>query len=261
MSGWRNLAFYRFVDLGTDLLPLRERMRAICGALELKGTILLAPEGVNGMLSGRVESIARVRVDLAEAFGIEESDCKEGVVDGHSFNRLLIKVKKEIIPVGDPSVRPTEFTGKRLPAETLKQWLDAGEDLVLLDTRNAYEIEVGTFRGAEEWKLDHFREFAERARSEAPRLQGKKIVSFCTGGIRCEKASAVLRKLGLEDVYQLDGGILRYFEKVGAEHFEGNCFVFDARDAVDGALNPVPRSPNPQAPFGRHVKVEATAVS
>ena len=254
MSDWRNLAFYRFVDLDSDLLQIKARVREFCAARNLRGTVLLAPEGVNGMLSGTAAQIVEARAFLAQEFGISDSDCKEGVVENHSFNRLLVKIKKEIIPVGDPSIRPTEFTGQRLEAEKLKQWLDEGQDVVLLDTRNDYEVEVGTFRGAEDWGLDHFREFAARAEREAERLRGKKVVSFCTGGIRCEKASAVLLKNGVKDVYQLEGGILRYFEKVGGAHFDGNCFVFDQRDAVDASLKPAPRSLNPAARFGRHIK-------
>jgi UPF0176 protein len=156
--------------------------------------------------------------------------------------------------VGDPDLRPDLKTGKRISAKELKQWLDEGRPFVLLDTRNNYEIEVGTFHKAINLNLETSRDFAKKAAEWVDQVQVKDqtVVSFCTGGIRCEKASAHLLKLGLEEIYQLDGGILRYLEENGSAHYRGNCFVFDWRLAVDAQLQPTERSPHPDTNFGRH---------
>lgn len=247
-----NVAFYKFTPLA-ELPELRARVRERLQAIGVKGSVLLAPEGVNAMLSGEPEAIEAAKLFATEAFGVDPSNFKKGEVSEHSFNRLLVKIKKEIIPVGDPAVRPDLKTAPYLPAKELKQWLDEGRPVILLDTRNDYEVEVGTFRGARTLNLKTSRDFAAKAAEALPSLQGAPIVSFCTGGIRCEKASAVLENLGARDVYQLEGGILRYFEENGSAHFDGNCFVFDWREAVDGELKPQPRSVDPNAQFGRHI--------
>jgi UPF0176 protein len=256
-----NLGFYRFFDLETaqgDLHQLRSRLRPVMEKLKLQGTILLSSEGINAMLTGTRDAIDEFKLYSVQEFGISTSAFKEGPADSHSFNRLLIKVKREIIPIGDTEIKPHEQTAEYLPARELKKWLDEKRPLVLLDTRNDYEVETGTFRGALELGLGSSREFAARAKAALPELQNKTVVTFCTGGIRCEKASAALLKLGLKDVYQLEGGILRYFEENGAEHFDGNCFVFDWRLAVDGQLKAAPRASteNPQLGYGRHREIK-----
>jgi len=243
-----NLSFYRFLPLQN----LRERqadLRILGQRLSLKGTILLADEGVNAMVTGEHSNINEFKQYAENQFGA--LSYKEGIASEHSFHRFLVKIKKEIISVGDADLRPHEKTGKRLSAEELREWLAEGRDFHFIDTRNGYEVEVGTFRGAAHLNLECSREFASRAKAKINDWRGKPVVTFCTGGIRCEKASAVLLKHGLEDVYQLDGGILRYLEKNGAEHFEGNCFVYDWRLAVDAQLQPVPRSADGRN-FGRH---------
>jgi UPF0176 protein len=251
-----NLAFYRFLRIEEklgDLQALRARLRPIFREWDLKGSFLLAPEGINAMVTGTRENIELLKAFAKNEFGCIDSDFKEGEVAYHSFNRLLLKVKKEIITVGAPEVRPDERTGQRLHPKELERWLDEKKPIVLLDTRNNYEINVGTFSGAINLGIDRSRDFKERAEEILPSLEGKTVVAFCTGGIRCEKASAVLLELGLKDVYQLEGGILRYFEENGARHFDGDCFVFDWRLAVDGKLKPIPRSSEPDESFGRHV--------
>lgn len=249
-----NLSFYRFYRVGneTALHELRAQLQILCGDLNLRGTILIASEGVNGMLAGDRPSIERFKDFSREHLEVEDRAFKEALVPLNSFTRMLIKIKKEIISVGDPDLRPDEQTAQRLSPSELKQWLTERRSFVLLDTRNHYEVEVGTFEGAQELHLETSRDFSTAAAQHREKWQNQPIVTFCTGGIRCEKASAALLKLGLRDVYQLDGGILRYFEENGAEHFNGNCFVFDWRLAVDGNLNPVERSGNPQQEFGRH---------
>jgi len=241
----RHLSFYRFFSL-RNLRGLRAELKALCEAQGLLGTILISAEGLNGMVTGSPEGVGALKHWL-EAFGVQE--IKEHEAE-HAFHRLLLKIKKEIISVGDPSLKPGESTAPRISPAELKAWLDEGRSFRLLDTRNAYEVEVGTFKGAEHWDLDSSREFARKAAGRP--VEREPVVTFCTGGIRCEKASALLQKLGWENVYQLDGGILGYFEDVGADHFEGSCFVFDWRLAVDGALKPVPRSSDSGKQFGRH---------
>jgi UPF0176 protein len=241
----KHLSFYRFLPL-RNLAGLRAELRALGQEHGLLGTILLSAEGLNGMVNGSEAGVNALRFWL-EAIGVTEIKEHEAI---DSFERLLVKIKKEIISVGDPSLRPVENTAPRISAKELKTWLDEGRTVRLIDTRNSYEVEVGTFKGAEQWNLDSSRQFASKARAEA--IDPGPVVTFCTGGIRCEKASALLQKMGWPQVYQLDGGILRYFEEVGAVHFEGNCFVFDWRMAVNGDLAPVPRSQEANKQFGRH---------
>lgn len=249
-----NLSFYYFTPLGTpeDLARLRPELKAFCAQREIVGTILIAHEGFNGMLSGPRSSILEFKEMHQNRWNTPESVFKITEIEIPSFNRLLVKIKKELIPVGDPELQPNIKTANRVSAEELKKWLDENKDIVLLDTRNDYEIEVGTFENAVDWGLTISRDFAKKAEENLENLKGKTIVTFCTGGIRCEKASAYLLKLGLKDVYQLDGGIIRYFEKNGSDHFRGNCFVFDWRIAVDGNLKPIPRSAETYRAYGRH---------
>jgi UPF0176 protein len=175
---------------------------------------------------------------------------------------MLVKHKREIIRMNHPAVQPASGRAPALDATTLKRWLDQGHDdagrpLVLLDTRNAFEVDYGTFEGAVDWRLDKFSDFPDALRGHARELQGKTVVSFCTGGIRCEKAALVMREEGLADVWQLEGGILKYFEETGGAHFRGTCFVFDERQALDPGLNPRPVIPAEAATQG--VRLEPAA--
>jgi UPF0176 protein len=151
---------------------------------------------------------------------------------------MLVKVKKEIIAFGVPGVDPARAPSPKLKPAELKRWLDEGRPLVLFDTRNSYEVRMGTFRGALAPPLWNFRDFPRAVAALPPELKARPVVMFCTGGIRCEKAGPYLASLGYRDVYQLDGGILKYFEEVGDAHFEGECFVFDERVGVDASLRP-----------------------
>lgn len=233
-----NLAFYRFFDLGQEALPaLRAQLLDLGLKHELKGTILIAPEGLNAFVAGARERIASFRLELVvlvpQLAGV---DMKESVSDHQPFSRMLVRIKKEIITMGRPDVSPARFTGPRLSARELKTWIDEGRELVFLDTRNDYEVRLGTFESAIDLKLKTFRQFPERILELPAELKEKTVVSFCTGGIRCEKASALLLKEGFKNVYQLDGGILKYFEEVGGTHYNGECFVFDHRVALDSCL-------------------------
>ncbi|MDP3170418.1 MAG: sulfurtransferase, partial [Polaromonas sp.] len=170
-------------------------------------------------------------------------EVKQSWSTAQPFRKLLVKIKPEIIRMDHPAIRPTAGRAPSVDTATLKRWLDAGRDdkgrpVVTLDTRNDFEADVGTFRGAIDWRITKFTEFPQALLTHRHELQGKTVVSFCTGGIRCEKAAIFMREAGIDNVFQLDGGILKYFEDEGHAHFDGECFVFDERRAVDAALAP-----------------------
>jgi RluA family pseudouridine synthase len=230
-----NVAAYRFVPL-RDVDSIRDSLLADAKRLGLKGTVLLSHEGVNLFVAGE-ESSARDFIERVKATcGLETLETKESLSDAIPFNRMLVKIKKEIIALGIDSIQPHVRTAPKLDPAELKQWLDQGRDLVLLDVRNDFEVEVGTFRDAVPAGITHFRDFEASLERLPPTAKEKPIVMFCTGGIRCEKAGPLMQQKGFDQVYQLDGGILKYFEDVGGDHFEGDCFVFDGRVAVDAKL-------------------------
>jgi UPF0176 protein len=232
-----NIAAYKFVSL--DPLPsLRDALKSRCLALNLKGTILLAPEGINLFLASGEDNIAAFKHELADDARFSDMLFKDSRSETQPFGKLLVKIKQEIIPFGKPDINPAKQPAERLSAQTLKAWLDDGRELVLLDTRNAFEIKHGTFKNATDFAIDHFRNFPRAAEHADPSLKEKTIVTFCTGGIRCEKAAPYLIQQGYKHVYQLDGGILKYFEQCGKSHFDGECFVFDERIALDADLKP-----------------------
>jgi UPF0176 protein len=230
-----NIAAYKFAPL-TGLKELRVQLLASCRELELKGTILLAPEGINLFLAGSLHGVQAILAQLRAIPGLEDLHPKVSFSEEQPHTRLLVRLKREIIAFGVYGVEPARYTSRRLAPRQLKEWLDAGKPLMLLDTRNTYEVKLGTFRGAVDLGLEQFRDFPQVAqRKLAP--PGVPVVTFCTGGIRCEKAAPWLENSGIPDVWQLDGGILRYFEEVGGDHFDGECFVFDRRVGVDPALS------------------------
>lgn len=238
-----NIAFYKFVALPAPgaggeagLAGLRSELRRFLAGKALRGTILLSAEGINGFLAGPEPEARALLAHLREMPPFSDLEAKESWSSDYPFNRTLVKIKREIIPMGRPDVRPHEETGRRLSPGELRQWLDEGRDLILLDTRNEYEIEHGTFEGARSLGLSKFRQFTEKLRELPPEARKKPVVMFCTGGIRCEKATALALKEGFREIFQLEGGILKYFEEVGGAHYQGKCFVFDNRVAVDAAL-------------------------
>jgi predicted sulfurtransferase len=235
-----NTAFYKFVNL-PELTELRARLKDACLSRGLMGTILLSSEGINGFLAGAPESVHEFKAYLEAIPEIGKLEFKDSTSEKNPFTRMLVKLKKEIIPMGLPEINPTEMTGARLTPLELKKWLDEKRDFVLLDTRNDYEVELGTFTAARDLGLRHFRNFAKKLDllpAEIPDVKEKPVVMFCTGGIRCEKATAYALKTGFREVYQLEGGILKYFEDCKQEHYEGECFVFDHRRAVSSELKP-----------------------
>lgn len=235
-----NVSAYKFVEIA-DLQFLREAVRERCIAAELKGTVLVAPEGINLFLAGNEESLRGVLAWLADDERFADLPIKESWSDHQPFNRMLVKIKKEIITMRQPQVRPMGQRAPVVAAKDLKRWLDAGRDdsgreVVLLDTRNVFEVDVGTFEAAINPEIRSFGEFPDRVTALRDQLADKTVVTFCTGGIRCEKAVLYMQEKGFGQVYQLDGGILRYFEEVGGAHYRGDCFVFDRRVALTPAL-------------------------
>jgi UPF0176 protein len=218
-----------------------EAWRAQChdqaSSRQLKGTILIAPEGINLFLAGQPEQLEGFLQWLRAQDGMAGLGGKKSWSAEQPFGKLLVKVKREIIRMNHPTIAPAQGRAPAVSPADLQRWLDQGHDdqgqaLVMLDTRNAFEVGHGKFAGALDWGLDKFSEFPQAAQEHLADLQGKTVVSYCTGGIRCEKAAIYLRELGLTEVYQLDGGILQYFEDTGGAHFEGDCFVFDERVAL-----------------------------
>ena len=230
-----NIAAYLFTSL--DRLPeRREELRSLCRSQHLKGTILLSPEGINLFMAGRRGGIDRLVGHLRSDPLLAGLDVKESFSDRQPFRRLLVKLKKEIIAFGVKSVDPRTKPSKKLPPRELKQWLDEGRPFTLLDTRNDYEVDLGTFENARPIGVGHFRDFPAAVATLPDELKHQPIVMFCTGGIRCEKAGPFMEQAGFREIYQLDGGILKYFEACGGDHFRGECFVFDQRVALNPRL-------------------------
>jgi UPF0176 protein len=237
-----NISAYKFISLD-DTVELRPRMLEQCTQRSLKGTILLAPEGINMFLAGTREAIDGFMGWLKQDPRFADIEPKESPSADQPFKRMLVRLKNEIITMRMPLIRPEEGRAPSVAPVTLKRWLDQGHDddgreIVLLDTRNAFEVDVGTFEQARDYRISKFTEFPEQVAAHRDEFEGKTVVSFCTGGIRCEKAAIHMQEAGIEHVYQLEGGILKYFEEVGGEHYAGDCFVFDYRTALNPQLLP-----------------------
>lgn len=227
-----NTAAYKFVSLA-DLDCLREKIYADLASYDVLGTILLAPEGINLMLAAEQSALEKVRAYLNRYPEFADLEYKDTLSAERPFDRFQVKLKSEIVPMSIDGIEPACYTGPTITAHELKQWLDDDKDFMLLDTRNDYEIELGTFEKAIHWNIHNFREFAAAADAVSEADKAKPWVMFCTGGIRCEKASALLlQQKGFKNVYQLEGGIIKYFQEVGEAHYKGNCFVFDFRTAI-----------------------------
>lgn len=233
-----NVAAYKFTPL-TDLRDLRTDLLARASGLGIVGTILLAPEGINLFLAAPKSAIEAFLSHLRAIPGLADLTVKESFSEVVPFERLRVRLKREIISFRKPEIVPAVHTSPRISPEVLKQWLDEGRPVLLLDTRNDYETEHGTFESAVTLPLDDFVNLPKHLGTVLPKPEeAPPIVTFCTGGIRCEKAAPYLESLGYREVFQLDGGILNYFEKVGQPHYRGNCWVFDARTALTPSLAP-----------------------
>ena len=235
-----NVSGYRFVPLD-NLSELQVHMLAALREAEVLGTILIAEEGINVALSATAESIEKAKqwFDTDERFaGLW---LKESWSEIQSFTKLKVRIRPEIITFDGRKVDSTNGKNKApaITPETLKAWIDEGRDFVLLDTRNDYEIRSGTFKNAVDVNLVNFRDFpkvAEAAIASGELPTDKPVVTFCTGGIRCEKAAPFLVQAGVNEVFQIEGGILNWFEKYGSEHWDGDCFVFDDRHVITPTL-------------------------
>ncbi len=235
MSGSHlNAAFYCFTPL-TDLPSRKLEWQSRLEQTGIKGTVILAPEGINGFLAGPSETLRRVLADLRTLPELASIRIKESVSQIAPFQRLCVKVKREIVTFRQEAELPETL---RITPEELVRWMDEKRDFILLDTRNRFEGRLGAFDGAIPSPIDQFVDFAAAAQEFPSEWKQKPIVTFCTGGIRCEKAAPYLSGLGFEEVYQLEDGILGYFEKVGGKHWHGECFVFDERVALDPSLKP-----------------------
>ncbi|MDP9902678.1 sulfurtransferase [Variovorax ginsengisoli] len=228
-----NIAAYLFSAI-EDPQTLRPVLLASAVARELKGTILLAPEGINMFLAGEADAVHAFLAELRADPRFADLETKESWSATQPFRRMLVKVKREIIRMDHPAIQPAAGRAPGVDAPTLKRWLDQGHDdagqaIALLDTRNAFEVDHGTFEGAIDWRISKFTEFPPALLAHKDELAGKTVVSFCTGGIRCEKAAILMREAGIDNVLQLEGGILKYFEEIGGAHYRGDCFVFDGR--------------------------------
>jgi UPF0176 protein len=235
-----NVAAYRFVDL--DGLPERRlRLRALGDRLGIRGTILLAPEGINLFLSAQAEALREFLGELAADPAFEGLSPRESWSRDIAFARFLVRLKREIITFRRPGLRPAAGRAATVSPADLRRWLDAGHDddgkpVVMVDTRNRFEVEVGSFRGALDLGLHSFTDLPAALAQRRDELAGRRVVTFCTGGIRCEKAALAMAEDGFDDVVQLDGGVLGWFEAQGAAHWDGELFVFDRRVAITPSL-------------------------
>ncbi|WP_407150868.1 rhodanese-related sulfurtransferase [Bradyrhizobium sp. ORS 86] len=233
-------AFYQFAAL-PDFRALREPLRALCAGLGLKGSVLLAHEGINGTIAGTTESTDALVAELqcGPLFGgrLDDLELKFSDAAQMPFQRLKVRLKKEIVTLGDTTVDPTRRVGTYVDAA---EWnaLIASPDMLLLDTRNAFEVAMGTFEGAVNPEIASFGQFKDFASRHLDPAKHRRIAMFCTGGIRCEKASAYLLAHGFAEVYHLKGGILKYLEAMPEQQsrWRGECFVFDERVALGHGL-------------------------
>jgi UPF0176 protein len=241
MSPILNIAAYRFWPIEKPA-DLREALLATGQALGIKGTILVTPEGLNAFLAGP-EPVAREMLATLRAVpGFAELEAKESWSADIPFKRFKVKLKKEIIRMDHPTIRPAEGRAPAVDAKTLARWLDQGHDdqgqpVVMLDTRNDFEVDFGKFENTIDWRIQRFTQFPQAVQDHLHELQDKTVISYCTGGIRCEKAAIYMQNLGLNNVLQLEGGILKYFEETDGRHWEGSCFVFDEREALEPSLS------------------------
>ena len=232
-----NVAAYRFAAL-PDAPAMRQRILAACEERALRGTVLLAEEGINLVLAGEPAPVRDFLAWLATDPRLGDLPVRESWSDEPPFARLRVRLKREIIRMDCPTVRPGAGRAPSVDAPTLSRWLAAGHDdsgrpVVMLDTRNAFEVDHGAFAGAIDWRLRRFGDFPAALAAHRDDLRDQTVVAYCTGGIRCEKATILMQQAGLDHVHQLDGGILGYFEQLGgAPHWQGECFVFDERVAL-----------------------------
>ncbi len=242
MNDILNISSYKFVPLH-NLPALREQLQEQANLLGLKGTILIAEEGINLFLAAPSQKVHQFVTWLKTDPRFSDLVPKESWSEHQPFRKMLVKIKREIIRMNHPTIRPAAGRAPAVSPSTRNRWLDQGHDddgrpVVVLDTRNAFEVDCGTFKNAIDYRITKFTEFPEAIKADRERLADKTVVSFCTGGIRCEKAAIYMQEIGLTHTYQLEGGILKYFEETDAHHYKGACFVFDERFALTPDLSP-----------------------
>lgn len=235
------VALYHFAPV-SDPPEFQAALRDVAQSHGLCGTLLIAPEGVNGTLAGGADGIAALEDRIRAEPGFEGLVCKYAKADRQPFGKLKVRLKREIVTMGQPDLDPTK-TGTYVPPDDWNALISA-PDVAVIDTRNAYETAIGTFKGAIDPETDSFRDFPAWWEAHKRDFDGKRIAMFCTGGIRCEKSTAYLRSQGVEEVYHLEGGILKYLETVPEETslWEGSCFVFDERVSVEHGLTEGPHT-------------------
>jgi UPF0176 protein len=233
---FRVAALYRFARLD-NFADLRAPLAAFCCSRSIKGTLLLAHEGINGTVAGSAEAIAALVDHLNEVPALAGIDVKYSTASEMPFHRMKVRLKKEIVTMGVEDIDPGRSVGTYVEA---RDWnaLISDPDTIVIDTRNDYEVAIGTFQGAVDPATTSFRAFPQWVRDNRGELDGRKVAMFCTGGIRCEKATAYVKSLGIDEVFHLKGGILKYLEEVPAEEslWQGECFVFDERVSVTHGL-------------------------
>ncbi len=236
MAQFLTAALYKFVSL-PDYKDLQQPILDACLKHNIKGTLLLAKEGINGTIAGLPDDIKAVLDYLRQDERLQALEHKESYANSHPFYRMKVKLKKEIVTMGVPEVDPNQVVGTYVKPEDWNAVISDPE-VVLIDTRNDYETHIGTFKGAVDPKTKTFREFPQYVSENFDKTKHKKVAMFCTGGIRCEKASSYMKQQGFEEVYHLEGGILKYLENVPKEEslWEGECFVFDQRVGVKHGL-------------------------
>jgi UPF0176 protein len=230
--------FYKFVHL-PDCAEMQPALLAYCQAEAIRGTILLATEGINGTIAGSREAVDRILAYLRRDPRLAELEHKESLAEAMPFDRMKVRLKREIVTLGCPDADPSQQVGIYVEPQDWNR-LISDPDVVVIDTRNQYEVDIGSFKGAKNPATRSFREFPIYVQQHLDPAQHKKVAMFCTGGIRCEKASAFLLSQGFQQVYHLKGGILKYLEDVPPDEslWQGECFVFDQRVAVQQGLEP-----------------------
>ena len=230
-----NIAGYKFEPLD-DLDVLIPKFQNKCDALDLRGSVYLSPNGINFSLAGSEEAVAQYLIFMEEDARFLDIPLKKTYSETQPFRRMKVRLKKEIISLGRDDINPRELTGEYISPQELYAMYENNEDVIVLDTRNEYETRVGLFENAVDLQLDTFRDFPQAIEELPEEYKEKQIVMYCTGGIRCEKASAVMLKAGFSDVKQLEGGVLDYFKETDGKYWNGDCFVFDERVALDTDL-------------------------
>lgn len=230
-----NISGYRFIQVDHVEATLAQ-IKSHCINIGIKGSVLLSHEGINISVAGNILAVQRFLNDLNKDQRFANIKFHETYSRILPFDKSVFKIKAELVPIEDEQLIPNNFKHQQLPASELQRWLDEGKDFTLLDMRNDFEYDIGSFRTAKRINLGSFRQLKNKQQELAEIPKDKPVVTFCTGGIRCEKAGPYLETQGFPEVYQLEGGIIEYLRATDASHWRGNCFVFDDRISVNKNL-------------------------